>query len=90
MFENRVSRVALSLRRDEREAFFRHKAFRPSVAFYACHTPSSSRGGRGLLCFAEAEPWMHRAAEILTRSLGAEHPSTQTVRRNLEKLLAAS
>lgn len=35
----------------------------------------------------EAEPLMRRAAEILERSLGADHPNTQTVRRSLDRLL---
>jgi hypothetical protein len=38
---------------------------------------------------AEAEPSMRRALAIFEESLGAEHPSTETVRGNLEALLAA-
>ncbi|MHC4620694.1 MAG: tetratricopeptide repeat protein [Planctomycetota bacterium] len=34
----------------------------------------------------EAEPLMHRALEIFTRSLGPDHPNTLRVKRNLEKL----
>ena len=37
---------------------------------------------------AEAEPLMRRAREILADSLGPDHPSTKTVRENLEALLA--
>ena len=37
---------------------------------------------------AEAEPSMRRALAIFEESLGAEHPSTKTVRENLEALLA--
>ncbi len=35
----------------------------------------------------EAEPLYRRAVKITTASLGPDHPSTQTVRANLEKLL---
>ena len=35
----------------------------------------------------EAEPLMRRAVEIFEDSLGAEHPSTVTVRGNLERFL---
>src|SRR5215469_7475233 len=37
---------------------------------------------------AEAEPLMRRALNIFGKSLGAEHPNTQTARANLEALLA--
>ena len=36
---------------------------------------------------AEAEPLMRRALGIFTASYGPEHPSTQTVQRNLDALL---
>jgi hypothetical protein len=34
-----------------------------------------------------AEPLYRRALEIVEKSLGAEHPLTQTVRENLARLL---
>jgi len=34
----------------------------------------------------EARPMYERALQILEKSLGADHPDTQTVRRNLESL----
>ncbi len=36
--------------------------------------------------FSEAEPLMRRALEIFEKSLGPDHPNTQTVRGNLESL----
>jgi hypothetical protein len=36
----------------------------------------------------EAEPLMRRAVDIFEASLGPDHPSTQTAKRNLEILLA--
>ena len=38
--------------------------------------------------YAEAEPLFRRAVEIFEKSLGADHPNTQTVRKNYELLLA--
>jgi len=35
----------------------------------------------------EAKPLMRRGLEIFETSLGAEHPNTQTVQRNLDLLL---
>jgi len=37
---------------------------------------------------SEAEPLSRRALEILEKSLGSDHPHTQTVRENYELLLA--
>ena len=37
---------------------------------------------------AEAEPLMRRALAISVASLGAEHPTSQTFQRNLDRLLA--
>ena len=36
---------------------------------------------------SEAEPLMRRALEIFEASLGADHPNTVIVRKNLESLL---
>ena len=38
---------------------------------------------------AEAEPLMRRALGIVVRSLGLEHPNSQTVRRNYIGILQA-
>ena len=61
--ENRVSRVAISLRRDERKGFFRPNPSQSSLALDGSPTPSSSRGARGLLCFAHSWAWFSKTAK---------------------------
>jgi hypothetical protein len=39
--------------------------------------------------YKEAEPLYRRAVEIAEKSLGVDHPSTQTIRQNLELLRQA-
>ncbi|MEK7727705.1 MAG: tetratricopeptide repeat protein [candidate division KSB1 bacterium] len=38
--------------------------------------------------YAEAEPLFRRALEIFEKSLGTDHPNTQTIRKNYALLLA--